>query len=110
MSPMQDQPVPAQEPTSQQLVAMVQQAANLVVQQLTLANRGRAIDVVTVDAKLQEIVSITTLMHCHLDMLTKLLVLKKVCTQEEINKYLIAEFVTAANELAGKPQIVVPRH
>jgi len=109
MSAMEDQPAPQAQLTGEALAKLVQEAANAVIQNLRVAGRNRAVAMKAIDDRLQETIALTTLVHCHLDALTKLLVAKGTATQDEINMSIVAEFASKANELAGRPQLVVPR-
>jgi len=110
MNTMQDQPAPTPDLTPEQLSELVQQAANAVTQHLRLSARNRQINNTTrIDKIQQEQLALVTLMHLHIDALTKLLVAKGLLSFDDVNKALVAEFATHANELAGKPQLVVPR-
>jgi hypothetical protein len=113
MSTMEDQPAPQNTPqglTGEQLGALVQQAANMVTQQMALNSRMRKVNITDVDKRLEELTKMVELMHVHIDVLTKLLISKNTCTVDEVNQWLVAGFATHANELAGKPEIVIPRH
>ena len=108
---MQDQPAPTPDLTPEQLAQLVQQAADAVTQQMRLAARTRQINNTTrIDKIQQDQLALVTLMHLHIDALTKLLVAKGLLSFDDVNRALVAEFASHANELSGKPRLVVPRH